>query len=75
MAVGVEGKSNGKDHRAGDDRGEEQADLPDEESHQDRHHAAHQHGAGNGADAAAGGGNGLHAGHIGKADAQDHREA
>ncbi len=28
----------------------QQADLPDEESHQDRHHAAHQHGAGDGAE-------------------------
>ena len=71
---GVQGKTDGEHHRAGDDRREQQADLFHEDAHDDGHRAAHQHGAGDGADAAAGGGDGLHTGDIGEADAKDHRQ-
>ena len=71
----VEGEANGEHHRAGDDRREQPADLLDEHAHQHSHDAAHDHGAGNGRHSAAGGGDGLHTGNIGKADTQDHRQA
>jgi hypothetical protein len=72
---GVEGQADGEDHGAGDDGREKTADLLYKNTHRHRHGAAHQHGAGDGGDAAALSGDGLHAGQIGEADAQNHRQA
>ena len=72
---GVEGKADGKDHRAGNHRRKQEADFLHEHAHHDGDDSTHDHGPGHGPHAAPGGGDGLHAGHVGKADAHDHRQA
>lgn len=72
---GIQRKTNGEHHGAGDHGRKQQPDLLDKEPHDNGDNAAHDHGAGNGCHAATAGGNGLHTGHVGEADAQNDRQA
>ena len=63
-----------EDHRAGDDRREELADLLGEQADDDRDQTAHQNCAGDRGDALTGARDRLHTGQIGKADAENDRK-
>ncbi len=70
---GIQRKSDGEYHGSCDQRREEALNLLDKKSHNHSHDTADNLSPENGSHTA-GAGNGLHGGHIGKADAHDHRQ-